>query len=430
MSSAFSVATAVAWCVGCASAALGQGPESQPSAAEPRQILFEMVRALDRAKSISYRGRIDSKVGLDTVAVGSASVVFRRGESRPATFSVDGNMTSPRRMKFSALLEGDRLVVVDHDRKRFQTGPWDPPASNAQAAGDAARPNPAFEGVRAFLPTLLQFSGFATHTAQADVTAVGRETVGGVLCDVVEATELRPVTYFLPGDDGSAPRECRSRVVARYWIGVTDSLPRKYRSKSKPEDGRILGHEDGFEFETISVGVETAVASLPRVGLQEGNVGGGSVREAPLGPQAGQDAPYFELKDTTGKEHRLAAYAGKRLLVHFSRLEDASADAFLAELKRRNGDRLIVLDLIVDGDAEQTKKRRKNASFPRCVGAGVTADTWGLGQFPAAVFVGPDGRIAGVLAAGYEKADPKTAVNELQKKLVDWLGDAKKPLKL
>jgi thiol-disulfide isomerase/thioredoxin len=109
----------------------------------------------------------------------------------------------------------------------------------------------------------------------------------------------------------------------------------------------------------------------------------------------------FTLKDTTGKEVRLADYKGKVLLLDFwatwcgpCRLEIPS----LIELQKQYSNDLVVLGVSIDDTPEKLRPYAKEfkVNYPLLVGNGRQDFQDAYGPFygiPVSVFVGRDGKI-------------------------------------
>jgi hypothetical protein len=429
---------AATWCWIGATWTAAQQPASRPAdaaPADPREAVTAMVEALHNTNSYAFKIRSESKGGGKTIESCTADVRYRRGEDRPAIFSAIGRTTLPTKFSFSAAIDGDDLLVLDLDRKVFEKSPWSPDlAAAAGFPSDAG--NGAFEAVRSSLPLVFAAPGFALLQAGDTAKLVGTESVGGVPCDVVEVEQVREVTV----DAGGGGRPIKSKSTSKWWIGRADRLPRKWRSVMPSLFGEMGRAEDLGEIENLVVGAEMEAKPTSLEGFKPGRVGGAAASTGAgpgdsggfgtgRGPSIGDLAKDFAVKDASGKEHRLSKYKAKAVLVNFSPAEDSPSDDFLAAIKKRYSDKLVVLDLVVGGEAAALKKK-KDLGFFRCV-AGDVAVEWNVGVTPFAYFVGTDGKIGGRMpsgvGAGPRGAGAKALVDEMHPRLNAWLKDPKIP---
>ncbi len=95
-----------------------------------------------------------------------------------------------------------------------------------------------------------------------------------------------------------------------------------------------------------------------------------SKKQKKLRPEEGEKAPEFALKDQTGKEHKLADYKGKYVLLYFYPKDNTpgctkEACNFRDHLKELTGIGVVVLGISTDDIASHKKFAKKYAlNFP------------------------------------------------------------------
>lgn len=417
---------AAAW---CAAALTAQQPESKPATVtEPRALVEAMAAAVTERSSYAYKVRTEAKGGGRTVRALTAEVKYRRGEDAPAAFHATGKITAPVKCSFVATSDGENLSAIDTGRRVFEKTPWrmEIPAGIPSLSRDGA--SSALDAIRTAVPLVLSVPRFVAFAEGDEAVSKGEAKIGDVLCDVVETVRVMRFDLRDGGGAGSAA-EHQIRHSTTWWIGREDRLPRKMTMKVPSPLGAMGSIEETFELEALKDPGEFASPPLPAEGCKEGKLGRGPLagggdpdRE---GPAKGAAAADFTVKDAAGKEHVLSKYKGKAVLVHFSTAEDdGKCDDLLAEIKKKGGDKLVVLDLVGGADAAALKKR-KTAPFVRCEG-GEVADAWGVSLRPFAYFVGPDGKVAETAPTGVV-AGSKALADDLVRRVGLWAKDLKKP---
>lgn len=122
---------------------------------------------------------------------------------------------------------------------------------------------------------------------------------------------------------------------------------------------------------------------------------------AELKPWTGRQLPQFELRDIAARNHRLADYRGKVVLVNFwatwcepCRDEMPSMDKLREMLSGRP---FVVLAINVDEPESRVRKflEKLPLGFPVLLdpGRGLTK-AWNVRVLPASFVIGPDGRVS------------------------------------
>ncbi len=444
--------SAVALCSGLGIAGM-QSPADRPAPVDAPALLAASSAVHRTASRLVFHCRYSETTTDGDSREAAADVVYRRGDTTPAFLYLKGAVSKPESFSFEAALVDGRMLVVDTAKKVSESRPWPRRSTDrtTQAIEDAKRTD-AYEIVSEIFPVSMfagAFDAYAIATPpKKSATIEGTVTLDGVLCDLVEVKIfIAPTFVDTPGLKVVIPERV---LLHRSAIGRNDRLLRWY-SWRRP----YIHATSGIDRESMRVDLETTyLLTKPRSeepsgkdpapsleGVKEGKLGAGrSVAEARtegpkpgtgslggskvvVGPMVGNPAPDFTVKDTDGTESSSAKLKGKHWLIHFAKLEDSSNDVVLAALKRRHGDRLIVLDLVVGGGPAMVAKTKKKLGFPRCIGGAEVAASWNLGIFPSAFFVGPDGKIAGKLPSGLGGPDAKARLEEFQRRTAAWLSN-------
>ncbi len=437
----------------CCSVAIGgaQVPVGDPVPKDAPALLEASRAAVQATTTMSMHCKHVQKLGEGLEQEAAADVVYRRGDSGPAFLYMKGKVTKPESFAFEALLVDGQFIVVDTAKKTFESWTWIfKDKSDEEMLSELSKRSLGYDLVRSVFPEMhlsLGINIFEAEGATEKTAALkGVETIGGVLCDVVE---IRFTLESFSADEETAKLGIKippMTHVHRHAIGRGDLLPRRW-TWQVPEFMGSAGPAEIHELTKLKTEAPTgADPALVMDGLKEGRVGSGkSSPRGPggklpggggpgggtkiiLGPSVGEAAPAFAVKDTAGKEYSLQSLKGKSLLIHFGKLDDSLDDEILTGFKKRHGDKLIVLDLVVGGDAAEIKKAKKALNFPRGVGGAAVAADWRLEIFPSTFFVGPDGSIAGKLPSGLRGGAGKLMLEDFHKRTAQWLKDPKKIL--
>ncbi len=220
----------------------------------------------------------------------------------------------------------------------------------------------------------------------------GEALINGELCDVVY------VDYSESSD--------QSLFDAWWYLSKKDSLPRRL-------DMHFIdtGRGDGFaiiEITDIQTNNPIELASLAspvpegfevkKIKEPEKKPGGGGGVVKMAGPQVGQVAPDWTLKDPQGKEHKLSDYRGKVVVLDFWATWCAPCRAAMPGVQSIHekygpkGGAVFGLNCWESGDAPGYMKEQK-FTYGLLMQADEVAATYGVSGIPAIFVIGPDGKI-------------------------------------
>ena len=419
--------------VTCGQAPAGADParkaatSTRPAPKDAAEVLAAMRKAL---ASESWSCRCKTPGGGFGMFAAESTVTLRHEAKGAVTgIRLTGNFL-PKVPRFDAASsDGTTIRVADLDEKVYEDAPW-----SADAAAMAG-PSTGAEALRWVIPlAFVQPSDLVP--AEKDVLKLaGQATADSVLCDIIEVAEAIPALPGIPAD---------ASQVMQYVVGRDDHLPRRIVKKWPASRAGGLTTSISYELTRWNpkIKVEAGTFEVDVTGMKPGKFKGParpgepSVR-GPLGPgngpsfglKKGDQPGDFTLKDIAGKEHKLSAYKGKVVLAHFSMLDSDSSDDLLVKMKAKHGDKLVILDLVVDrggGGAEPVKKAKKPLGFPRLVGGETVADAWGINLFSSGVVIGPNGKVAASWPTGLGGPNAGTAFDFLVKKMGDYLKDPSK----
>jgi thiol-disulfide isomerase/thioredoxin len=143
------------------------------------------------------------------------------------------------------------------------------------------------------------------------------------------------------------------------------------------------------------IGLAAALAALALAGLTVAWAGGGTMR-----PWSGGATPPLALRDLAGKEHKLADYKGKVVVLNFwATWCDPCREEIphFVELQQKYGDRgLQIIGVSMDDSPEPVRPfyQRFHMNYPVVMGTAKTGELYGgiLG-LPISFLIGRDGRI-------------------------------------
>jgi len=127
-------------------------------------------------------------------------------------------------------------------------------------------------------------------------------------------------------------------------------------------------------------------------------------REVRQRPKVGEAAPLFALKPLDGDSSKDIGLQGKAVLLYFwatwctpCKASTPALKQLYAELKKRHGDRFVMLGLSLDSDETSVRRYVEKEAIPWpqiCIGRySQTAADYGVHGVPMYYVIGPDGRI-------------------------------------
>ncbi len=414
------------------------GVQAQKPAGDPKpaggaapkdaaEVIDTMRTTLLGAKSVSFHTKFTSGFG-PIVALGAdLQATVRRSDDGAMTGLRMTGKFLPGGPNFDAASDGTRVRAIDRDAKIYEDGPF---------SADAMAMQPP--GMGGGLPMLLwafpvEFLQTKDLAIQEGDTAQLKPpvTMDGVLCDVVEVARKVEIKGIPP-----------HTTIYIYTVGRGDHLLRKMSRENVTSEPGSLRSPIPREFNQwkVNPAVDDATFTLDVSGLKEGEFrvkgpGSGGMDGPPggmpaglgksgpsFGLKAGDKPSDFALKDTSGKEQKLAAYAKKTLIVCFTEASDASAEGFVGKLKAKVGDKASLLELVVDHGSPPDTKRMKTPAWPRCLSADGVDDAWSINLFPMLVVIGGDGKVVTSMPTGLSGGVPvDTVIEGFTKKLNAYL---------
>jgi hypothetical protein len=338
----------------------------------------------------------------------------------------------PRTPRFvAASADGEKLRAADLDEKVYEDTPWSMEAlMMAPAVGPGGADVMVLQWV---VPLEFWQPGDMAPGKDATAKLAGTATADGVLCDMVD------VERALPSLPGEIPKG--SKQVTRFVVGRDDHLPRRIIKKWPGGGMGSLNAAVTYVLTAwkLSPAIDEHTFEVDVTGLKEGKFKIPFVKDSSMGPPGGipgrgsgpsidlktGDQPSdFALKDVSGKEYKLSASKGKPVLVHFCDIESSASDGLLTKMKAKHGDKLVILDLVVDhagGGLDAVKKAKKPVAWPRLVGGEAVADAWGINLLTLAVVIGPDGKVAARIPTGFGGKNADAAFDAFVKKMGEYL---------
>ena len=245
---------------------------------------------------------------------------------------------------------------------------------------------------------------FSDKDSAAPTRYEGEAVIEGVACDVV----------YVDYSESSDP----TLFDAWWYLGKEDGLPRRMDMHFIDQ-----GKGDGFAVTVLSDlkidsqiekaalaaaipdGFETKKIAAPERKQARGGGGGGMPSQS-AGPQVGQAAPDWTLTDAAGKEHKLADYKGKVVVMDFwatwcgpCRQAMPGVQAIHEKYKAK-GVQVFGLDCWESGDAPKYMKDQK-FTYGLLMKADDVAGKYGVSGIPTLCVVGPDGKIL-YIQTGFE----------------------------
>ena len=414
--------------------AKGEGDDAKPEDKTPKvdcvPIMKKAEAAYAKLRSLTYKARCYATGGIAMRSPDVSGTVRmlrigqepepetkdaahqrrRRGE-KPAfewTFDIRGTTRAPGQPQPTSLLswyDGSSVHSIrEQDKQVVETG-WD----NSD--------EPMNDGAGWALTWATRWNGmitapFADPAAPAATRYEGEAIVEGVRCDVV----------YVDYSESSDP----TLFDAWWYLGKDDSLPRRLDMHFIDQ-----GKGDGFAITVLSdLQIDTTIDKTalaaampegfqvkklvpperPRIGGGGGGGGGGS------GPKVGQAAPEWTLTDAAGKEHKLADYKGKVVVMDFwatwcgpCRAAMPGVQAIHEKYKAR-GVSVFGLDCWESGDAPAYMKQQK-FTYGLLMKADEVAGKYGVSGIPTICVVGPDGKVL-YIQTGFEGEEAVEAAVE------------------
>jgi thiol-disulfide isomerase/thioredoxin len=210
---------------------------------------------------------------------------------------------------------------------------------------------------------------------------------------------------------------------AWWYLGKEDSLPRRmdmhFIDQGKGDGFAVTILSDVKADAAIDSGALTAVTpegfEVKKIAAPERRRNGGGPAPNP-GPKIGQPAPEWTLTDAAGKEHKLADYKGKVVVMDFwatwcgpCRAAMPGVQAIHDKYKAK-GVAVFGLDCWESGDAPGYMREQK-FTYGLLMKADDVAGKYGVSGIPTICVVGPDGRIL-YLQTGFEGEEAVEAAIE------------------
>lgn len=361
--------------------------EGDAEAVDARELLRLAGEAAEAARTITYEYTYEGHGSLAGSFVGSVKLL--KGE-RPGAFSSRTEIRS--KPGTEPALPIDRIIATSGPQVRSLDRSRHLFAHGTQRGGSAHLLSYAYYAI---LFQYLMPDPFAPELGGETVEPEGTETVAGVECDVVRATN-------------------NSYGGADVWwsLGREDRLPRAQTWKVTTP-----GVDGGFRFEIqdLTVGVELAESDFEL----EAPEGYEVVSEDERAVGVGDPAPGWRLPTPSGEHVELAGLRGQAVVLDFWASWCPPCWRLMPEVEKlaqEFGDRGVRFFGVNSWESPKVDPAayaaEKDLHYPMLLGGETVASNYKIGTLPALFVVGPDGRIA--YAANPVAGDPETVGSELR----------------
>ena len=378
--------------------------EQKKENAGPKVDTAAMMRrandALKNLKSVSYHARCYGVGGLATRSpFVEADVKLARGSERDPIewkFIVDGTarkVDQAEEGRFSASFDGKTVRIIRHAAKEVVESAW-------STSDDPMKEGPGWAITWAARWNNMVAVPFGNPDSSAPTRYEGEALVNGERCDVVyvDYSESNDPTLF----------------DAWWYLSKADGLPRRL-------DMHFIdtGSGDGFAITEISRISSDAPVSSASLATPEGytvrsikepeSPRRGGAAPKPAGPQVGQVAPEWALKDPAGKEHKLVDYRGKVVVLDFWATWcgpcRAAMPGIQAVHEKYKGKPVEIFGLNCWENADPVAvMKQEKFTYGLLLNADEVAGKYGVSGIPTIYVIGPDGKIL-YSAIGFQGED-------------------------
>jgi thiol-disulfide isomerase/thioredoxin len=390
--------------------AAAQGTTAPAPKPDATKILQDARAALAKVDALSYDAVVTGSGGLDApevraqVSMAKAEAggwrVYTKGTSGTNAFEVAFDGVQARSVK-----EADKVV--------FEKSPKDP--------ADTTELMVFFSGQSAKHPIAWEL--IAKEPLKAVTSTIeGEATVAGEACHIVNIPAPAVV------NEGAADADFGSTLL----ISKRDHLPRRIARKvsATGEQLRILTLEN-FKTNSDSIGAAYSLQVPDGYAVKQADVVkkkkavGGGPREAdqPVGGAGvGNAAPAFSLKDVKGKEHTLADYKGKVVVLDFWATWCPPCRDAMPGLQRLHtkfqGKDVAILGINVGETADEAAAYMKKNKFTYglLLGGEKLAEPYQIRGIPVFVVIGKDGKVLWK-AVGHGPTHEKDMADIIEKEL-------------
>jgi peroxiredoxin len=274
----------------------GSVPMQTMTRPDPKALLQAAADACLKVKTIEY---VFEREGAGTPGVRITPVTATIQQARadvpqagflPGDFAVRGAVAG-KADDFAFSYDGKTFRMLDHGEHAVLVVK----SPTARVIGGLLGMN---EYALAGLPVFTDPAPFKDFIEQSDsLTHEGQAKIGEVLCDIIAVT--RTIDH---------PQMGKQTFSSRWFIGIADHLPRRMVSGPIQGTARILHINEPMSEATFAINGPSGYGEKLITGLEPKIKGLLAV---------GTAAPDWTLRDPAGKEHSLAAYRGKVVVLDF-----------------------------------------------------------------------------------------------------------------